>query len=103
LDILCADELNLAHKKKGYPYAFTEAKMYMALYQRWLSLKNGASPHFKEAEGKENQAPIDNNMIHKQLEQLRLDFEDPSKPIVIEGSTMMKFLIGDEVKMQFER
>lgn len=32
LDVLCADELNLSYKKKGYPYAYTEAKIYMALY-----------------------------------------------------------------------
>ena len=32
LEHLCANELNLAFKKKPYPYLFTEAKVAMALY-----------------------------------------------------------------------
>ena len=59
--------------------------------------------HFKEAEGKENVAPVDDSVIQQQLAQLRIDFEDPSKPVKIQGSAMIKFLIGDAVKVQFEK
>ena len=43
-DILCANELNLICKKKSYPFVLTEAKISMALYQKWVFLKNGGVP-----------------------------------------------------------
>ena len=41
-DILCLKELNMLHKRRPYPFVYTEAKISMALYQRWLALKTGA-------------------------------------------------------------
>ena len=44
VDILCQSELNLAYSKRGKaPYAYSEAKISMALYMRWLDLKAGLS------------------------------------------------------------
>ena len=36
-----------------YPKTFTEAKISMALYKRWVDLKNGKSREFKKIEQEE--------------------------------------------------
>ena len=96
LEHLCANELNLCYKKKGYPYLYTEAKVCMALYQRWNSLKNGDTSDFKQATDKENVKPetnVDEELQKEKIQKLREDFGDVSKPVVIENTEILKFLI----------
>ena len=112
IEHLCANELNLCYKKKGYPYLFTEAKVCMALYLRWQSLKNGEKAEFTPSGSgsivdKENQGPnaptlADDKELQKQLVKLRADFEDPSVPVKVESDAMVKFLIKDAVKSAFD-
>ena len=55
-DQLCQNELNVVYSvRKLYPRIYTEAKMCMALYQRWVGMKNGTeSRDFKPQDEEED-------------------------------------------------
>lgn len=67
---LCSTYLNLDHKKKSGPaFAFTEAKIAMALYKQWLRITSGmASKEQKPATAKEVDQ-VEASKVLKRLDQ----------------------------------
>jgi len=55
-----------------YPKTFTEAKISMALYMRWVDLKNGKSREFKRI-NEEDQEPEEETPEDLDLDQIKQD------------------------------
>ena len=127
-DLLCANELNLGYKKKCYPFIYTEAKISMALYTRWVHLKNGGkvttSPTLGQAQDapklprqpaafecpkaeKENQNPnhstkTTNSENHPSFQDFAEKFQDKNIPVEMPSAPMIRFLIEEAVKQCFK-
>ena len=75
---LCIDELNLTIPQRTYPFAFNEAKISMALYFRWLDIKNGnvaLSIHRSLGVAGSRSKINDNKDYTKVFEKLKCQFE----------------------------
>lgn len=115
-DILCANEINLHfNKRKGNPFVHSEAKVSMALYQKWVFLKNGGSKGEvkttkvtdlqpvtidKENVDPNNAAKVSPNP--QTFEEFKKSFQDKSIPVELNSGSLIKFLIEDTVKQCFK-
>ena len=99
VDVLCSNELNISYSvRKMYPKTFTEAKISMALYKRWVDLKNGKSREFKKIEQEE---PEEETPEDFDLDQIQADLQDKSKPLELSNPAMIRYIIEDSVKKHF--
>ena len=102
----------MIHKRRPYPFVYTEAKISMALYQRWLALKSGTCnqgfeektvqnqeqyvvDEFPEEEeyDKENSGPNNGASV-----QAAIDFNDRERPVEIKSDGLIRFLVEASVK-----
>ena len=72
----------------------------MALYKRWVDLKNGVCTRDFMMVGEEQEEPSDETPDFN-LAQIQSDLRDTSKPIELTSAGMIRFVIEDSVKKQF--